>query len=175
MVWQTILSLTILAWIRTIRFSHRHSGDVEQKSKSWNWYANSHKICNCIHQDLMNMITIYVISKFASLLFRHKSGQLIWQIEKEFCCVSEKVNFIFCINTMATLQRFQDFKVHNEVCCEISKTISGLIHLIHLIIFSMGLWYDKNILVRNSILNKNDIVFCTDILRILINVRNRDY
>ena len=63
---------------------------------------------------------------------------------------------------------FKAFKVHHDVYSEISLAITWLIHLNYLQIITTGLWYNKPILVRNFILNKSDIVFCTDILGTLI-------
>ena len=77
---------------------------------------------------------------------------------------NNQVNFIFCIDTMGTLQRVEAFKVHHDVCSEISLAITWLIHLNYLQIITTGLWYNKPILVRNFISNESDIVFCTDIL-----------
>ena len=109
---------------------------------------------------------------------RHDFRRLLWKIKICFSNImvpwNNQVNFIFCIKSMGTLQRFKAFKVHHDVCSKFSLAITWLIHLKYLQIITTGLWYNKPILVRHYILHENDIVFCTDILGTLNWIQNCD-
>ena len=59
---------------------------------------------------------------------RHNFRRLFWKIKIFLSNMmvpwNNRVNFIFCINTMGTLQRFKAFEVHHDVYGEISLAIT---------------------------------------------------